>query len=71
MLRLMVLTFPFLVMAALFYGGYMASGSTFPGVMSILCLLVDVVILFRYNAFLRRSKKSKDQDQSETVSEEE
>ena len=46
MLRLMVLTFPFLVMAALFYAGYIITAKPFPGVMAILCLLVDVVILF-------------------------
>lgn len=63
MLRLFVLTFPFLVIAALFYVGYMLTGATFPGVMSILCLLVDLVILFRYNVFLRRSKKQKEAQQ--------
>ena len=70
MLRLMVLTFPFLVMAALFYAGYIITGNPFPGVMAILCLLVDVVILARYNMHLRAIKKAKEQ-KLETSQEEE
>lgn len=62
MLRLFILTFPFLVMAALFYVGYIITGQTVPGVMAIVCLLVDVVILFRYNYFLHRSKKEKEEE---------
>ncbi|MEE0435960.1 MAG: hypothetical protein UDB11_11280 [Peptococcaceae bacterium] len=65
MLRLFILTFPFLVMAALFYAGYILTGQTVPGVMAIICLLVDVVILFRYNYFLHRSKKEKEQQSAE------
>lgn len=65
MLRLFVLTVPFLVMAALFYIGYIITGATFPGVMAILCLLVDVVILFRYNKFLFHRKKEKEQQRKQ------
>ena len=66
MLRLMVLTFPFLVMAALFYAGYIVTAKPFPGVMAILCLLVDVVILFRYNMHLRAIKKNQQMNTEST-----
>ena len=61
MYKRQVLTFPFLVMAALFYAGYIITAKPFPGVMAILCLLVDVVILFKYNMHLRAIKKNNKQ----------
>ena len=48
-------------MAALFYAGYIITAKPFPGVMAILCLLVDVVILFKYNMHLRAIKKNNKQ----------
>lgn len=59
MLRLFVLTVPFLVMATLFYIGYLITRATFPGVMAIICLLIDVGILIRYNIFLRKAKQQR------------
>ena len=62
MLRLFVLTVPFLVMAALFYAGFIITASKFAAIMSMICLVVAAVILFRYNVFLHRMKKERQTD---------
>lgn len=64
MLRIFILTFPFVVMAFLFYFGYLITGSTLPGIMTIVCLVIAMGILFKYNMFLRKVKKEKQQLQA-------
>ncbi len=64
MLRIFILTFPFVVMAFLFYFGYLITGSTLPGIMTIVCLAIAMGILFKYNMFLRKVKKEKQQLQA-------
>ena len=61
MLRIFILTFPFVVMAFLFYFGYLITGSVFPGIMTIVCLALAMGILFKYNVFLRNVRKEKQQ----------
>lgn len=61
MLRIFILTFPFVVMAFLFYFGYLITGSAFPGIMTIVCLAIAMGILFKYNVFLRNVRKEKQQ----------
>ena len=60
MLRIFILTFPFVVMAALFYAGYIVTGSHFAAIVAMICLAVAAVILFRYNIFLHRTKKERE-----------
>ncbi len=64
MLRIFILTFPFVVMAFLFYFGYLITGSTLPGIMTIVCLAIAMGILFKYNMFLRKVKKEKQELQA-------
>lgn len=64
MLRIFILTFPFVVMAFLFYFGYLITGSTLPGIMTIVCLAIAMGMLFKYNMFLRKVKKEKQQLQA-------
>lgn len=75
MLRIFILTFPFVVMAVLFYTGYIITGSHFAATVAMICMAIAAVILFRYNIFLHRAKKEREaaaqSDQNEPVSQEE
>ena len=64
MLRIFILTFPFVVIAFLYFFGYLITGSTLPGIMTIVCLAIAMGILFKYNMFLRKVKKEKQQLQA-------
>ncbi len=61
MLRIFILTFPFVVMAILFYFAYLVSGSILPGILTIVCFGIALVMLIRYNSFLRNAKKERQQ----------
>ncbi|MEE0509747.1 MAG: hypothetical protein UDG94_00790 [Peptococcaceae bacterium] len=70
MLRIFILTFPFVVMAILFYIGYIITGNILPGILTIVCLIIALVILFKYNSFLHRVKKERNQQLNASQEEE-
>ncbi len=70
MLRIFILTFPFVVMAILFYIAYIITGNILPGILTIACLVIALVVLFKYNAFLHSVKKEKKQQLNASQEEE-
>ena len=58
MFKFFIMALPFIVMGLLFFGAYAFGGSTLPGILAIICLVIAVVVFIKGASIMSQAKRA-------------